>query len=163
MRKTPPPKTNALRILETRGVAFRTVAYEIDDEDLSAAAAAEKSGVPLEKIFKTLVLRGDRTGVFICCVPGGEELDLKSAARVSGNKSCELVPLRELQELTGYVRGGCSPIGTKKPFPVFVDETAILFDDISVSAGERGLQVLLDPKDLFSVTGAVTGPLTSTR
>lgn len=160
MRDRTRPKTNALRILGTRGIAFETREYDFDEEDLSATAAAEKSGVPVERVFKTLFLRGDRLGYFFCCIPGAEELDLKSVARVTGNKSCELVPLKDLTALTGYLRGGCSPIGAKKPYPVFIDETAALFDRVSVSAGERGLQVLLDPNDLIAVTNAETGPLT---
>jgi Cys-tRNA(Pro)/Cys-tRNA(Cys) deacylase len=146
-------KTNALRMLESLGVAHRVVAYEVDESDLSAASVAAKVGLEAGRVFKTLALRGDRVGVFLCCVPGDAELDLKKAARCSGDKSVELLPLKELLPTTGYVRGGCSPIGTKRPFPVLIDETASLYNEISVSAGARGLQVLLDPEDLARAAG----------
>jgi Cys-tRNA(Pro)/Cys-tRNA(Cys) deacylase len=150
-------KTNALRMLETHGVAHRVISYEVDESDLSARSAAEKVGIEVERIFKTLALRGDKTGVLLCCVPGGSELDLKKAAKVSGNKSVEMLSLKELQPTTGYVRGGCSPIGTKKPFPVLIDESALLYDEISVSAGARGLQVMLAPDDLRTTLAAEAG------
>lgn len=147
-------KTNALRILETEGIPHSILAYEVDESDLSAATAAAKLGLPAERVFKTLALRGEASGVFLCCVPGDEEVDLKKAAKVSGNKKVEMLPLRELEPTTGYVRGGCSPIGTKKKFPVYIDETALLFEEISVSAGRRGLQILLAPGDLARAAGA---------
>jgi Cys-tRNA(Pro)/Cys-tRNA(Cys) deacylase len=150
-------KTNALRMLETHGVAHRVISYEVDESDLSARSAAEKVGIEVERIFKTLALRGDKTGVLLCCVPGGSELDLKKAAKVSGNKSVEMLSLKELQPTTGYVRGGCSPIGTKKSFPVLIDESALLYDEISVSAGARGLQVMLAPDDLRTTLAAEAG------
>lgn len=145
----PSPKTNALRILEALGIAHRTLAYEVDEEDLSAETAAAKLGLPAERVFKTLALRGDRTGVFLACVPAACELDLRKAALASGNKAVDLLPLKELQAVTGYVRGGCSPIGTKRKFAVYIDETATLWDEVSVSAGMRGLQALLAPADLL--------------
>jgi Cys-tRNA(Pro)/Cys-tRNA(Cys) deacylase len=151
-------KTNVIRIIEGLGIAHRSLAYEVDEDDLSAESAARKIGLEPERVFKTLALRGDRSGVFLCCVPAGAELDLKKAARVSGNKAVELLPLKELQPATGYVRGGCSPIGTKKRLPVFVDETAMLYDEISVSAGARGLQVLLAPGDLLRAVDGQPGP-----
>jgi Cys-tRNA(Pro)/Cys-tRNA(Cys) deacylase len=142
-------KTNALRILDGLGIAHRVVEYDVDEDDLSAVSAAAKIGVPPERVFKTLALRGERAGVFLCCVPGDAEVDLKKAARAIGDKSVEMLPLKELLPTTGYVRGGCSPVGAKKPFSVCIDETAQLFDEISVSAGTRGMQVLLAPADLI--------------
>lgn len=144
-----PQKTNALRILDALGIAHRTLAYEVDEEDLSAETAAAKLGLPPDQVFKTLALRGDKTGVFLACIPAGSELNLKKAALVSGNKAVDLLALKELQPVTGYIRGGCSPIGTKKKFPVYIDETATLCEEVSVSAGMRGLQVLLSPSDLL--------------
>jgi Cys-tRNA(Pro)/Cys-tRNA(Cys) deacylase len=146
-----PSKTNVTRLLESRGVAHRVVTYEVDLADLSAAHAAEKTGLPPEQVFKTLALRGPKDGVFLCCIPGDAELDLKKAAKAAGEKSVEMLPLKELTAATGYLRGGCSPIGTKRAYPVFVDETAQLFDEISVSAGARGSQVVLAPDDLLAV------------
>jgi Cys-tRNA(Pro)/Cys-tRNA(Cys) deacylase len=160
MRDRPRPKTNVLRILEARGVAYETREYEVDESDLGATHAAKAVGIPVERVFKTLVLRGDKTGVFLCCIPGAEELDLKATAKATGNKSCDLVPMKDIQPLTGYIRGGCSPIGTKKPYPVYIDESAVLFESLSISAGERGLQVLLAPDDLIATVQAVLAPLT---
>jgi Cys-tRNA(Pro)/Cys-tRNA(Cys) deacylase len=142
-------KTNAARILEKQGIKYELVPYEADESDLSAASVAVKLGQNIEQIFKTLVLRGDKTGVFVCVLPGGEELDLKKAAQSSGNKSAELVPVKEIQGLTGYIRGGCSPLGMKKKYPTYIDESAILFDFIFVSAGMRGLQLRIAPNDLI--------------
>lgn len=152
-------KTNAIRIVEGLGVAAKVLEYEVDESDLSAAAVADKIGLPLERVWKTLALRGDRSGVFLCCVPGGEELDLRKAARAAGDKSAEMLPLRELEPVTGYVRGGCSPIGLKRPLPVFVDETVELFDEVSVSAGRRGAQLLLSPADLLRAASATLADL----
>ncbi len=132
----------------------------VDESDLSAVSVAAKLGIPPERVFKTLALRGAKNGVFLCCIPGDAEVDLKKAARASGEKSVDLLPLRELEPTTGYVRGGCSPIGTKRPFPVFIDETATLFDEISVSAGERGPQMLLSPADLAAAANAAFVDLT---
>jgi Cys-tRNA(Pro)/Cys-tRNA(Cys) deacylase len=130
------------------------VEYEVDESDLSAVTLARKIGQDVEQIFKTLVLRGDKTGIYVCVIPGNAELDLKKAAKVSGNKNCAMVQQKELLPLTGYIRGGCSPIGMKKPFPTFIHETCILFDHIFVSAGQRGLQFKINPDDLIKVTGA---------
>ena len=141
-------KTNALRIVEGLGIAHRVVSYEVDEGDLSAVACAAKIGVGPERVFKTLALRGERAGIFLCCVPGDAEVDLRKAARAAGDKAVELLTLKELLPATGYVRGGCSPVGAKRPFTVYIDETALLFDEISVSAGARGLQMLLAPSDL---------------
>ncbi len=147
-------KTNAVRFLEARGAAFELRSYEVDEEDLSAAAVAAKTGQDLERVYKTLALRGERLGVFLCVVPGGEELDLRKAAKAAGEKSVELLPLRELLASTGYVRGGCSPLGTKKPLAVLVEEAAQLHEVISVSAGARGLQLVLAPDTLMDALAA---------
>ena len=141
--------TNALRLVKSLGIPVRTVEYEVDEEDLSASAAAVKSGIDLDRIFKTLVAVGDKTGPFMCVIPGSAELSLKKAARASGNKSVSMLPLKELEPLTGYQRGGCSPVGSKKRLPVYLDETAQLWEEVSVSAGQRGLQMLLAPEDLL--------------
>ena len=147
-------KTNAARILDSKSVDYELVEYEVDENDLSAITLAKKIGEDIEQIFKTLVLRGDKTGVFVCVIPGNAEVDLKKAAKVSGNKNCAMVQQKELLPLTGYIRGGCSPIGMKKPFPTFIHETCILFDHIFISAGQRGLQFKINPEDLVKVTGA---------
>ncbi|MBN1242292.1 MAG: Cys-tRNA(Pro) deacylase [Spirochaetales bacterium] len=147
-------KTNAVRFLESRGAAFELLSYDVDEEDLSAAAVAAKTGQDLERVYKTLALRGERAGVFLCVVPGGEELDLRKAAKASGEKAVELLPLKELLGATGYVRGGCSPLATKKPLPVFVEEAAQLHDRISVSGGARGLQIVIAPESLLEALGA---------
>ncbi len=147
-------KTNAVRIMEASKVPFELLEYEIDEEALSAEDAAAKTNVPEEQTFKTLCARGDKNGVMMVCVPAGRELDFKKLASASGNKSAELVHLKEVNGLTGYIRGGCSPIGTKKKYPVYIDETAILFDYITVNAGQRGLLFKLNPEDLIKVTEA---------
>ena len=147
-------KTNAVRLLEAAGIQFALGEYEVDEENLSGVHAAELIGMPPEQVFKTLVARGDRNGIAVFCIPVAEELDLKRAAAVSGNKSLQMVHVRELLALTGYIRGGCSPIGMKKHYPTFVDETCILFDRIAVSAGRRGLQLLISPDALCRFLGA---------
>jgi Cys-tRNA(Pro)/Cys-tRNA(Cys) deacylase len=144
-----PPKTNVTRLLESRGIAHRVVAYEVDPADLSAVAAAEKLGLDPGRVFKTLALVGDRRGVFLCCVPAASEVDLKKAARASLEKSARMLPLGELLGATGYQRGGCSPLGTRRAYDVFIDESARLLEEISVSAGARGTQVILAPGDLL--------------
>lgn len=146
--------TNALRILKAKGIAYRTLEYAYDEADLSADAAAAKLGLDPDLVFKTLVAVGDRTGPFMCVIPGPAALDLKKAAKASGNKSVAMLPLKELEALTGYQRGGCSPVGPKKPLPVYLDETAQVWDEISVSAGARGLQMVLSPAALMAATGA---------
>ncbi len=153
-------KTNAVRLLEAAGIAFELGEYEVDEDDLSGVHAAELIGMPPEQMFKTLVARGDRNGIAVFCIPVAEELDLKRAAAVSGNKSLEMVHVKELLGLTGYIRGGCSPVGMKKRYPTYIDETCILFDRIAVSAGRRGLQLLISPEDLCAFTGAVQTALT---
>ena len=148
-----PAKTNAARILDAAGVQYQLREYEVDEDDLSAPHVAEKIEMPAEQVFKTLVARGDRTGVLMASIPANTELDLKALANASGNKKVELVAVKEVLGLTGYIRGGVSPVGVKKPYPFFLDETAILFDTISVSAGIRGCQMVLAPDDLLRVTG----------
>jgi Cys-tRNA(Pro)/Cys-tRNA(Cys) deacylase len=150
----PPPKTNAARILDREGIVYELRTYEVDESDLSAPHAAEAIGMPAEQVFKTLVARGDREGVLLACIPGNLELDLKALAAESGNRKVDLVAVKEVLGLTGYIRGGVSPVGTKKPYPLFLDETAELWDVISVSAGIRGCQMLLAPADLVRLTGA---------
>ena len=147
-------KTNAARLLDAAGIAYELIPYAVDESDLSAVHVAASLGEDVEQVFKTIVLRGDRTGHFVCIVPGEHEVDLKMAARASGNKKCELLPLKELLPTTGYIRGGCSPIGMKKKFPTYLDETATLCDVIAVSAGVRGAQLLLHPDDLIRYTEA---------
>ena len=153
-------KTNAMRLLDAAGIAYRTAEYEYDEDNLSGVHAAEAIGMPAEQVFKTLVTRGDKSGIFVFCIPVAEELDLRKAAAVSGNKKLEMIHVKELLGLTGYVRGGCSPVGTRKPLPVFIDETAALWDTISVSAGARGLQMALAPDDLARASGGSFADLT---
>lgn len=147
-------KTNVMRLLDAADVHYRTAEYEYDESDLSGRHAAEQLDLPAEQVFKTLVARGDKTGPVVFCIPVLDELDLRRAAAVSGNKKVELIHLKELLPLTGYLRGGCSPIGMKKKFPTYIDETCILFDEIAVSAGARGKQIILSPDDLISYTAA---------
>jgi len=145
-------KTNAARILDREGVHYELREYAVDESDLSAPHVADAIGMPPEQVFKTLVARGDRTGVVMAAIPANSELDLKALATASGNKKVELVPLKEVLGLTGYIRGGVSPVGTKKPYPFYLDETADLWDVISVSAGVRGCQMVLAPDALVRVT-----------
>lgn len=152
-------KTNAVRQLESKKIPFELLEYEIDEELLSAEDAAAKTGIPEERTFKTLCCRGDKTGVMMVCVPAGRELDFKALAAASGNKSAELVHLKEVQGLTGYVRGGCSPLGTKKKYPVGIDDSAMKFDFITVNAGHRGLLFKLAPADLVKATEAKLAPI----
>jgi Cys-tRNA(Pro)/Cys-tRNA(Cys) deacylase len=144
-------KTNAIRILESHKIKFETVSYEVDENDLTGETAALKVGVDPEIVFKTLVCIGDKTGHIVFCIPVITELNLKKAASASGNKKVEMIKLKELLPLTGYVRGGCSPVGMKKLFPTFIDETAQLFENIYVSAGIRGTQMKLSPDDLLKI------------
>jgi Cys-tRNA(Pro)/Cys-tRNA(Cys) deacylase len=152
-------KTNAARLLDAMGIHYELVAYQVDECDLSATTVAHKLRQDIEQVFKTLVLRGDKTGVLVCVVPGGEELDLKKAAKASDNKNVAMVPMKEILDLTGYIRGGCSPLGMKKRYPVFIDETCTLQDFIYVSAGVRGLQIKIAPNDLIRSTEAVISDL----
>lgn len=153
-------KTNAARILDRAGVNYSLTEYEVDESDLSAVHIAAQLGQDIGQVFKTLVLRGDKTGLFVCVIPGADEVDLKKAAKVSGNKSAEMIHVKELQPLTGYIRGGCSPIGMKKNYPTYFDEQCILYDEIYISAGIRGMQIKLSPNDLQKVTGCQICELT---
>jgi Cys-tRNA(Pro)/Cys-tRNA(Cys) deacylase len=152
-------KTNAARLLDTLGVRYELREYDVDPEDLSAETVAAKVGMPPEQVFKTLVARGDRTGVLMAVVPGNGELDLKALARLSGDRKVDTVPLKELQPLTGYIRGGVTALGGKKEYPVFVDETLELFDVVAVSAGVRGTQIVLTPADYLRITQGKVGPI----
>lgn len=152
-------KTNAARLLDKAGVRYELVEYTVDEEDLSAAHVAGQLGEPVGQVFKTLVLRGDRSGLFVCVIPGAAEVDLKKAARLSGNKSCQMIHVKELLPLTGYIRGGCSPIGMKKLLPTYLHDSALPYDRIYVSAGQRGLQLALSPRDLIAMTHATTGEI----
>ena len=152
-------KTNAARLLDAAAIPYSLVPYEVDEEHLDASHVASQLGEELDRVFKTLVLRGDRTGFFVCVMPGSLEVDLKVAARISGNKNCEMIHVKELLPTTGYIRGGCSPIGMKKPFPTFVHESALLYDTIYISAGVRGLQICIAPQALIDFVGAGIYPL----
>lgn len=147
-------KTNAVRLVQQAGIACRELFYEYDETDLNGNHAAAAIGMPGEQVFKTLVARGAKTGIHVFCIPVCCELDLKKAARAAGDKSMELVAVKELLGLTGYIRGGCSPIGMKKKYPTHLDETCILWEEIAVSAGERGHQMLLSPDGLIRITDA---------
>ena len=151
--------TNPMRMLTAAGIPFEAMEYAYDESDLSGTHAAAKLGLDPDATFKTLVLRGDKNGLFVCCIPVAEEVDLKKAAVISGNKKAEMIHVKELPELTGYVRGGCSPIGMKKVFPTYMDETAQLFETIAVSAGIRGQMVLLNPDALRDFISAQYGDL----
>jgi len=152
-------KTNAVRALDELKIPYELREYEVDLEDLSAESVARKIGLELEQVFKTLVVRGSQTGVCLAVVPGSAELDLKALAKLAGDRKMELVPLKEVQPLTGYVRGGVTALACKKDYPVYIDETAILFERISVSAGVRGTQILLNPEDYMRAVCAVAGAL----
>ncbi|MCX6627157.1 MAG: Cys-tRNA(Pro) deacylase [Candidatus Solibacter sp.] len=153
------PKTNAARILDAAGIPYELREYTVNEDDLSAPRVAEKIGMPPEQVFKTLVARGDRCGVLMACIPANAELDLKALAAASGNKKVELVAVKEVLGLTGYIRGGVSPVGVKKPYPFYLEETAGLWDLISVSAGVRGCQLILAPDDLARVVAAQRCPI----
>lgn len=147
-------KTNAIRILESKGIPHSTISYEFNEDEIDAVSVANKIGADKDTVFKTLVTRGDKNGINVFCIPADTELSLKKAAAVSGNKSIEMIKMKELLPLTGYIRGGCSPIGMKKDYPTYIDETAQLFDEIYVSAGARGTQVKVSPVDLKELIGA---------
>jgi Cys-tRNA(Pro)/Cys-tRNA(Cys) deacylase len=155
-------KTNAARVLDNLNIHYKLVEYEVDESDLSAVRVAKKVNLPLEQVFKTLVVRGDKMGILLACIPGGDELDLKTMAAVSGNKKADMVHVDEIQQLTGYIRGGVSPIGTKKRYPVYLDESAMKFSFISISAGTRGCQVFINPQDLKRVLGAALSKIRRT-
>ncbi len=152
-------KTNAVRLLDTLGIPYELRDYEVDPDHLDAPTVAAKIGLPPEQVFKTLVARGDRTGVLVAVVPANAELDLKAVARLSGDRRVELVPLKEVQPLTGYIRGGVTALGLRRDYPVYADETIELFDLISVSAGVRGAQILLAPAGYLKAVRATLGPI----
>jgi len=156
-------KTNAARLLDKANIAYETIPYEVDENDLAATHVAEQLHEDIAQVFKTLVLRGDRNGLFVCVIPGDAEVDLKKAARVSGNKHASMLPMKELLPTTGYIRGGCSPIGMKKPLPTYMHESCADHPHIYVSAGRRGLQLKLSPTDLATFVGATLADLVEDR
>jgi len=149
-KKEKTTKTNATRLLEQAHVAHSIVTYPVDPDDLSAEHLAESAGLDIDVVYKTLVLHGDKIGHFVAVIPGAKEVDLKVAAKAAGAKKAEMIPMKELLPLTGYIRGGCSPIGMKKPFPTFIDSSALLHENIHVSAGVRGQQLCISPQDLIN-------------
>ncbi len=154
-------KTNAVRILESQNITFELREYEVDENDLSAEHVAESLGISAEKIYKTLILKGQKDPFLVAVIPGDAQLDFKKLAKASGNKNCEMLPLKDLLSTTGYIRGGCSPIGMKKAFPTYIEEMATLENEIIISAGKRGLQIILNPLDLQIVTEASFADLCS--
>lgn len=152
-------KTNAARVLDNLAIKYSLKEYEVDPDDLSAGTVAAKIGFPLEQVFKTLVARGDRNGICLAVIPGDMQLDLKALAKLSGNRSVETVALKEVQPLTGYVRGGVTALACKKDYPVFADENMYVFEEISVSAGARGTQILISPDDYIKATKATVGSI----
>ena len=160
MAKEKIQKTNAMRLLDSAGLEYEMASYDYDESDLSGIHAAAELGVAPEIVFKTLVTRGDGNAFFVFVIPVAESLDLKKAAKASGNKKIEMIHVKEILDITGYIRGGCSPIGMKKLFPTYIDETAQLYEKIYFSAGKRGVQIILDPEELASVTGGIFTDLT---
>lgn len=153
-------KTNAARLLDQHKISYELIPYQVDENNLAATHVAEQLGEDIARVFKTLVLRGDKTGLFVCVIPGDKEVNLKLAAKISGNKSAEMIAVKELLPLTGYIRGGCSPIGMKRHYPTYFHETALLYDFIYVSAGVRGLQIKINPRQLFDFVAGESGNLT---
>jgi Cys-tRNA(Pro)/Cys-tRNA(Cys) deacylase len=152
-------KTNAVRLLDQANIAYELRQYAVDENDLSAESVAEKVGLPQEQVFKTLITQGDVTGYLFALLPAGTELDPRLLAKASGNKRVDVVLLREVQAITGYIRGGVSPLAAKKPYPVYMDETVQLWDIVSISAGVRGVQILIAPDDLIRITSATLADL----
>lgn len=152
-------KTNAARLLDRAKITYELIPYTVDEDNLAATHVAEELGEDIATVFKTLILRGDRNGHFVCVIPGDKEVDLKAAARVSGNKKADLIPMKELLPTTGYIRGGCSPIGLKKPFPTIFHSSVLEHDRIYVSAGVRGLQIAIAPNDIISFVGATVADI----
>lgn len=153
-------KTNAARLLDRAKIAYELIPYEFDPDDLAAQHVADALGEDINRVFKTLVLHGSESGhYFVCVIPGNREVNLKKAAKVAGTKKADLIPMKELLPLTGYIRGGCSPIGLKKPFPIYIHESALQYDSIFISAGQRGLQLRLSPADLIAYTHATPADL----
>ncbi len=159
MKKT--DKTNAARLLDKAGCTYKLIPYEFDENDLAAQHVADSLGQDIARVFKTLVLHGDKTGYIVCVIPGNCEVNLKALAKLSGNKKVEMIPMKDLLGVTGYIRGGCSPIGMKKAFPTYFHTTALDFDTIYVSAGVRGLQIEIAPADLISYVRAKVGEVAS--
>lgn len=153
-------KTNAMRILDGEKIPYTVVCYEVDESDLSGHAVSQKTGVPEEEMFKTLVLRGEKRGILVCCIPVSEEIDLKRLAALAKDKSVDMVPQRDVLPLTGYIRGGVSPIGMKKKYPTFMDEAVLLYDKIAISGGTRGIQLLVDPKPIIALLDITLGDVT---
>ena len=153
-------KTNVMRLLDKAKIQYEAKEYPVDEDDLSGSHAADLMGVDQGSMFKTLVLKGEKTGFLVCCIPVDDEVDLKKAAKAAGDKKVEMLPMKELLSTTGYIRGGCSPIGMKKRFPTFIDPSAFQYEKIAVSAGMRGVQVILSPADLAEYVGATTTELT---
>lgn len=154
-------KTNAARLLDKAGIAYNLIPYDFDENDLAAQHVAESLGQPIERVFKTLVLHGDRSGYIVCVIPGNGEVDLKALAKISGNKKVEMIPMKDLLGVTGYIRGGCSPIGMKKKFPTYFHSTASSFSTIYISAGVRCLQIEINPQELMDFVGASAGDVAS--
>lgn len=152
-------KTNVARLLDKDRIAYELIPYEVDENDLSAVHVAGQLNEPVEQVFKTLVLKGDKTGYFVCVIPGDKEVNLKLAAKISGNKSCEMIHMKDLLQVAGYIRGACSPIGMKKLFPTYFHRTAMNYEHIYVSAGQRGLQIKISPKDLIPIVKGITGDI----
>lgn len=159
MMKTKIAKTNVARLLDAANIKYSLVPYQVDPNDLAAQHVADELGEDINRVFKTLVLHGERVGYIVCVIPGNREVDLKKAARVAGDKKVEMIPMKNLLAVTGYIRGGCSPIGMKKPFPTYINATATNFDTVYISAGVRGLQVCIAPDDLINYTGAVVADI----
>lgn len=154
-------KTNVMRLLDAAGISYRSQEYEVDESDLSGVHVAAQLRQDPDSVLKTLVLKGEKTGYLVCCIPVAESLDLKKVARASGNKKVEMIPMKDLLSVTGYIRGGCSPIGMKKRFPTYIEETAVLFDEIAVSGGIRGMQIILNPEDLRQYVDGIFASLVS--
>lgn len=152
-------KTNAARLLDKAEINYELISYEVDESDLSAIHVAKQLNEPIEQLFKTLILKGDKSGYFVCIIPGAEELDLKLAAKVSGNKSCQMILMKDLLSATGYIRGACSPIGMKKKYPTYIHSTCENFEFIYISAGQRGLQIKIAPSDLIKIIEATSSIL----
>lgn len=152
-------KTNAARLLDQHKINYETIEYKVDDNDLGALNVAAKLGQNIDQVFKTLVLRGDKNGIFVCVVPGNSEVNLKKAAKISGNKKAEMIHMKELLPLTGYIRGGCTAIGMKKAYPNYIHESCLQFDFIYISAGQRGMQIKINPHDLIPFAKMTVGDL----
>ena len=154
-------KTNVARLLDKAGIAYELIPYVVDENDLSAVHVAEQLGENVEQVFKTLVLKGDKSGYFVCVIPGDKEVNLKLAAKISGNKSCDMIHMKDLLQVAGYIRGACSHIGMKKLFPTYFHSSVLDHEYIYVSAGQRGLQIKINPKDLIPMVKGITGDIIS--